>query len=117
MPTLRPPFAHKKKSKRFDDNCSDGGGILKKYRGRQLEVISDRGGSDRDGSPNFFDRLYDKIKAEYFDDKESSGSPQKSGRGSIFSMGINRSRVRNPSLISIKTEKRVSFMGESLERN
>ena len=82
---------------------------------------SDSDNSDEDEqckSPTFFGKLYDKIKAEYFDKSNSrDGSPRKSDAGNLFSLNrVNKSetkKVRNPSQKSIKTEKRVSFIGDS----
>ena len=82
---------------------------------REFATNSD---DDRSESPNFFGRLYDKIKAEYFDKSNSrDGSPQKSSASGTFFTLNKVKKVRNPSLKSSVADKRVSFMGEIFDRN
>ena len=95
-------------------------GILRK-RKHVRSLVTDNSDEDegRNNSPTFFGKLNDKIKAEYFDRSPSrDGSPRKSDAGNLFtSLNIGAKKVRNPSLKSIKTEKRVSFIGDTFERN
>ena len=119
MPKLKPPPA--RRGQHYEDTHSEGRGgtpgILRKRKHVRSLVTDNSDEDERRNSPTFFGKLYDKIKAEYFDRSPSrDGSPRKSEAGNFFS--LNRAKkVRNPSLKSIKTEKRVSFMGETLERN
>ena len=127
IPKLRPPSARKNQHYELNsDNRSEGRlgsctgtGILRKRRKHGRSLFTDNSDEDEQcKSPTFFGKLYDKIKAEYFDKSNSrDGSPRKSDAGNLFSLNrVNKSetkKVRNPSQKSIKTEKRVSFIGDS----
>ena len=93
--------------------------MRKNRNNRGLVVSSDSNDNNEfreDRRPNFFGRLYDKIKAEYFDNDSSDAGDKKSSMSLLnYSRGGKKNAIRKvPSLKSMTNfswkEKRVSFM-------